>query len=69
MITNKNSIRQQFLVLRKMVKFKTTKELKINNKLKRLINTNDLIISVYNNIKSEVNILEFTRFIQKKKKK
>lgn len=69
MITNKNSIRQQFLVLRKMVKFKTTKELKINNKLKRLINTNDLIISVYNNIKSEVNILEFTRFIQKKRKK
>ena len=69
MVTNKNSIRQKFLVLKKVIKFKTSKESKINIKLKSLIYTNDLVISSYNNIKSEVNILEFTRFIQKKGKK
>jgi len=64
MLKNKNLLRNRFLISRNFINQRKTKEFRINQKLKELINFDKLIISVYHTVKSEVNVFDFTRFLQ-----
>lgn len=64
---NKINLRKKFFLRRNSISGRKIKDKKISDRLKKLINANDLKIALYHSVNNEVNLESFVRFMRLKK--
>ncbi len=67
--SQKSKLRKKFIKLRNSIKHRSFKEKKIKQKLEQLINLNNVPVGVYMSVKSEVDISNFVKYLQKNNQK
>ena len=61
---NKINLRKKFFLRRNSISGRKIKDKKISDRLKKLINANDLKIALYHSVNNEVNLESFVRFMR-----